>query len=250
MERVYAPVIALTKAVFRAQGLKFTIVGADNVPLTGGAVMAINHTSYFDFTYAGLAAQPNHRYVRFMAKKSIFEHRIAGPLMRGMGHIAVDRANGAGSYREALAALKSGEIVGVFPEATMSRSFELKEFKSGAARMARDARVPLLPTTLWGGHRVWTKDAPKHRGRSRIPIFVEVGEPIVVERGSNVDEATARLKAAMQEQLDRQQAAYPRLTGADLRYLPARLGGTAPTVEEAAAADLHDMTRTKDEFNS
>jgi hypothetical protein len=54
----------------------------------------------------------------------------------------------------------------------------------------------------------------------------------------------------MQEQLDRQQAAYPRLTGADLRYLPARLGGTAPTVEEAAEADLHDMTRTKDEFNS
>ena len=81
----------------------------------------------------------------------------------------------------------------------MSRSFELKEFKSGAARMARDARVPLLPTTLWGAHRVWTKDAPKHRGRSRIPIFVEIGEPIVVERGSNVEEATARLKAAMQE---------------------------------------------------
>ena len=72
----------------------------------------------------------------------------------------------------------------------------------------------------------------------------------MVERGSNVEEATARLKAAMQEQLDRQQAAYPRLTGADLRYLPARLGGTAPTVEEAAEADLHDMTRTKDEFNS
>jgi 1-acyl-sn-glycerol-3-phosphate acyltransferase len=85
MERVYAPVIALTKGVFRAQGLKFTIVGADNVPRTGGAVMAINHTSYFDFTYAGLAAQRIHRYVRFMAKKSIFEHRIAGPLMRGWG---------------------------------------------------------------------------------------------------------------------------------------------------------------------
>ncbi|MCB1301144.1 MAG: 1-acyl-sn-glycerol-3-phosphate acyltransferase, partial [Tetrasphaera sp.] len=71
---------------------------------------------------------------------------------------------------EALTALKSGEIVGVFPEATMSRSFELKPFKSGAARMARDAGVPLLPTTLWGAHRVWTKDAPKHRGRSKIPI--------------------------------------------------------------------------------
>ncbi len=250
MERVYAPVIGLVKTVFRAQGLKFTIVGEDHVPTTGGAVMAINHTSYFDFTYAGLGAQRSRRYVRFMAKQSIFQHRIAGPLMRGMKHIPVDRKNGAASYRAALQALKSGEIVGVFPEATMSRSFELKEFKSGAARMARDAGVPILPTTLWGAHRVWTKDAPKHRGRSRIPIFIEIGEPIWVPRGSNVDEATARVKVAMQAQLDRQQLAYPVLTGEDRRFLPARLGGTAPTPEEAHAFDLRDMSRTHDEFNS
>jgi len=250
MERVYAPVIALARTVFRAQGLKFTIVGADNVPRTGGAVMAINHLSYFDFTYAGLAAQPSKRYVRFMAKQSIFEHKIAGPLMRSMQHIPVDRQAGAASYREALQALKSGEIVGVFPEATMSRSFELKPFKSGAARMARDARVPLLPTTLWGAQRVWSKDVPKNRGRSHIPIFIEVGEPIPVPKGSNVDEASERLRAAMQEQLARQQAAYPVLTGDDLRYLPARLGGTAPTLEAAAALDLRDMSRTRDEFNS
>ncbi|MFN8096892.1 MAG: lysophospholipid acyltransferase family protein [Dermatophilaceae bacterium] len=250
MERVYAPVIGLFKTVFRAQGLKFTIVGEDHVPLQGGAVMAINHTSYFDFTYAGLGAQKSRRYVRFMAKQSIFQHRIAGPLMRGMKHIPVDRKNGAASYREALNALKSGEIVGVFPEATMSRSFELKEFKSGAARMARDAGVPILPTTLWGAHRVWTKDAPKHRGRSRIPIFIEIGEPIWVPRGSNVDEATAQVKAAMRTQLDRQQLAYPTLTGEDLRFLPARLGGRAPTPEEAHEFDLRDMSRTHDEFNS
>lgn len=101
MERVYAPVIAVTKSVFRAQGLKFTIVGEDNVPSSGGAVMAINHLSYFDFTYAGLAAQRSKRYVRFMAKQSIFQHKIAGPLMRSMKHIPVDRAAGASSYREA-----------------------------------------------------------------------------------------------------------------------------------------------------
>lgn len=250
MERVYAPVIGIAKAVFRAQGLKFTIVGEENVPRTGGAIMAINHLSYFDFTYAGLAAQKSGRYVRFMAKQSIFQHKVAGPLMRAMQHIPVDRHAGATSYREALAALKSGEIVGVFPEATMSRSFELKPFKSGAARMARDARVPLLPTTLWGAQRVWTKEAPTHRGRSGIPIFIEVGEPIWVPKGSNVDEASEKLRAAMIAQLDRQQAAYPALTGDDLRYLPARLGGSAPTPEVAAQLDLRDMTRVKDEFNS
>ena len=95
-----------------------------------------------DFTYAGLAARPAKRLVRFMAKQDVFDHRISGPLMRGMHHISVDREAGSASFREALTALKNGEIVGVFPEATISRSFELKEFKAGAVRMAAAARVP------------------------------------------------------------------------------------------------------------
>ena len=133
-----------------------------------------------DFTYAGLAAQPAKRLVRFMAKKEVFDHRISGPLMRGMHHIPVDREAGSASFREALTALKNGEIVGVFPEATISRSFELKEFKAGAVRMAAAARVPLLPAVIWGSQRVWTKDHPKQLGRTKTPITVRVGEPITV----------------------------------------------------------------------
>lgn len=249
MEPVYSPVIGLARTIFFLQGLKFTILGEEHVPSTGGAVMAINHTGYFDFTYAGLAAHPRKRFVRFMAKQSIFSHSVAGPVMRGMKHIPVNRHSGMGSLEAAVDALRAGEIVGVFPEATMSRSFELKEFKQGAARMAQQAGVPMLPTTLWGSQRVWTKEAPKHRGRSNIPVLITVGEPIEVGPDDDVAEATDRLRAAMQAQLEAQQAAYPTLTGADLRYLPARLGGTAPTPEEAAARDRHDMTRHTDKFN-
>ena len=54
--------------------------------------MAINHIGYLDFTFAGLAARKSGRLVRFMAKQEVFGHRIAGPLMRGMRHIPVDRA--------------------------------------------------------------------------------------------------------------------------------------------------------------
>ena len=72
---VYRPVIYAAKTLFFVQGTRFTILGAEHVPQTGGAVMAINHTSYLDFTYAGLPAWPHRRYVRFMAKKSIFGHR-------------------------------------------------------------------------------------------------------------------------------------------------------------------------------
>ncbi len=72
----------------------------------------------------------------------------------------MDRAAGADSYRAAVQALRDGEIVGVFPEATISRSFELKEFKSGAARMALESGTPIVPMVIWGSQRVWTKGFP------------------------------------------------------------------------------------------
>src|SRR5215217_681034 len=131
-EPVYRPVIGLAKGVFRALGIRFDITGVENVPATGGAVMAINHTGYLDFTFAGLAAQPAGRLVRFMAKKEVFDHKVSGPLMRGMKHIAVDRVSRAESFQTAVKALAAGEIVGVFPEATISQSFDLKGFKTGA----------------------------------------------------------------------------------------------------------------------
>lgn len=249
MEPVYTSVITTARGVFFAQGIDFRIEGEDNVPRVGGAVMAINHTGYMDFTYGGLAALKSKRFVRFMAKQSIFSHRVAGPLMRGMKHIPVDRKDGRGSFNRAVQCLKDGEIVGVFPEATMSRSFELKEFKPGAVRMAQEAGVPILPTTLWGSQRVWSKNLPKHMGRSKIPVFITVGEPIHIDPAENRVEATQRLQDAMNAQLAVQQAAYPPLTGEDLVYLPARLGGKAPTPEEAAALDSHDMNRTVDKFN-
>ncbi|MBK8728292.1 MAG: 1-acyl-sn-glycerol-3-phosphate acyltransferase [Tetrasphaera sp.] len=249
MEFPYTPVIGLARTVFFLQGLRFTILGEENVPAVGGAVMAINHTGYFDFTYAGLAARPRGRLVRFMAKKSVFGHRVTGPLMRGMKHIPVDRHAGQGAIEAGLAAVRAGEIVGIFPEATMSRSFELKPFKGGAARIARDGGVPLLPTTLWGSQRVWTKDAPKHRLRSNTPIHITVGQPLHLAPDADLNEATEQLRLAMAGQLAAQQAAYPRMTGDDLRYLPARLGGTAPTPEQAHERDHHDMTRRVDKFN-
>src|SRR5512132_2914087 len=144
MEPVYTPVIGLARVLFAAQGLKFRMEGADNVPRTGGAVMVINHTGYMDFTYAGLIAHRSGRLVRFMAKESVFSHPVTGPLMRGMKHIPVDRQAGTASFRAAVTALKAGEIVGVFAEGTISRSFEIKEFKSGAVRMAQLAGVPVL----------------------------------------------------------------------------------------------------------
>lgn len=241
MEPVYTPVIGFARLLFALQGLRFTVTGAEHIPREGGAVIVMNHLSYLDFAYAGLVARPNKRVIRFMCKDTIFEHPVAGPLMRGMKHIPVDRDSGSASFREALKALKSGELVGVFPEATISRSFELKEFKSGAIRMAAAARVPIVPVVLWGSQRVWTKGHPKRLGRTNTPIILSAGEPIRVERGQRPADVETLLRERMQEMLDAAQAMYPPLTGSDLVFQPARLGGTAPTLQEAGRMDAADV---------
>src|SRR6202167_339644 len=180
VEPVYGTIIKVARLTWRVQGLRFTVTGVENLPATGGAVIAINHTGYMDFTFAGIPAfqQGLGRKVRFMATQEVFDHKITGPLMRGCRHIPVDRASGAASFDAAVQALKTGELVGVYPEATISRSFEIKEFKSGAARMAIAAHVPIVAHIVWGAQRIWTKDHPKKLAGLKVPIAVAVGEPI------------------------------------------------------------------------
>ncbi|MFL6286972.1 MAG: lysophospholipid acyltransferase family protein, partial [Actinomycetes bacterium] len=173
---VYPPVVAGLLAAFKVLGLQLRVEGAHHVPRNGPAVMASNHISHLDFIFVGLGARQSRRYVRFMAKESIFANRIAGPLMRGMHHISVDRSAGMQSFRDAMGALKQGEIVGLFPEATISRSFEPKEFKSGAERLAKAGKAPLIPVAVWGTQRLWTYDDRASLKQRGVPISVYVGE--------------------------------------------------------------------------
>jgi 1-acyl-sn-glycerol-3-phosphate acyltransferase len=240
-DRPYRLVIRVALIVFRLFGFRFDVRGWEHVPRTGGAIICSNHVSYFDFTFLGLAALPRHRMVRFMAKSGVFGHWLAGPFMRAMRHIPVDRAAGAAAFEAAIRALKDGEVVGVFPEATISSSFTVKELKAGAARMAVDAGVPLVPAAVWGGHRVATKDRPLDL-RRRVPVTVLLGEPIVPEPGERVQALLRRSRAAMEALLDEAQRTYPEQPAGpdDSWWLPAHLGGTGPTPEEAAERDaLH-----------
>jgi len=246
-EPVYAPVILAAKGAFAGLGLKLDVRGAENVPRTGGAVLASNHVSYLDFIFAGLGANPSGRYVRFMAKDSIWENKIAGPLMRGMKHIPVDRAAGAESFRVALDALRRGEIVGIFPEATISRSFEIKDFKVGAVRLAQQAGVPLIPEIVWGSHRLMTKGRERDFSRGKA-ISVTVGTPITIAADDDVEEVGRHLHQVMTTMLDEAIARYPQQPEGpdDHWWIPARLGGTAPTLAEATRMDrLEALERAK-----
>ena len=237
-DRPYRFVIRACLVVFRLFRFRFDVRGAEHLPATGGAIICSNHVSFFDFTFLGLGALPQHRLVRFMAKSAVFDHWFAGKFMRAMQHIPVDRKAGAAAFESAVRSLKDGEVVGVFPEATISRSFTVKDLKAGAARMAVDAGVPIIPAAVWGGQRVATK-GHKVQWRRGTPVTVILGEPIVGEPGEKAQSLLRRTKAAMVDLLDEAQRTYPeRPAGDDDRWwLPVHLGGTAPTPEEAAVAD-------------
>jgi 1-acyl-sn-glycerol-3-phosphate acyltransferase len=230
-ELVYPPVIGAARAWFAALGLRFDMAGTEHIPERGGAVLVSNHISYLDFIFNGFAARPAKRLVRFMAKEAVFRHKVSGPLMRAMKHIPVDRGQGEGAYRHALGALRSGEIIGVFPEATISPSFTLKDFKSGAARLAQEARVPLVPMALWGTQRLWTKGHKRDFGRHHLPIGIRVGEAVAAAEDEPALGVTKRLRERVHELLEAAQRAYPAAPRGpeDSWWLPAHLGGTAPT---------------------
>jgi 1-acyl-sn-glycerol-3-phosphate acyltransferase len=237
MEPVFRAMEIAAEVIIKASGTAITFAGLDNIPRTGGAVMAINHTSYVDFLPAALAAKQRNRRMRFMIKAEMQKVPPVNFLIKHSKTIPVDRTAGADSYAMAVQELRDGEVVGVYPEATISRSFELKEFKSGAARMALDAGVPIIPLIVWGAHRIWTKDHPKSLGRKKIPIFVEVGAPIPPT--GTAEQLAAAMRTEMTEVLDRVQQQYPHPDGA--YWVPKRLGGTAPTPAEAKVFDEAEL---------
>ena len=237
-EPVYTAAIGAGRAMFGALRVRRTVIGAQRLPDNGGAVIAMTHFGYLEFALVEWATWlHNRRRIRFMTKKSVFDKRVVGSLMRNMKHIPVDMKAGASAYAAAVAALRSGELIGVFPEAGVSASFTIRDFKTGAVRLAAEAGVPLIPLALWGGQRLMTKNRKiTLRERLGIPIMMVVGEPITVTAVEDATAATARLKVTMEGLLETAQRSYP-IDGTGQWWQPRHLGGTAPTPDEAAAAD-------------
>ena len=240
----YPPIIVTAKTAFRALGQRFQMTGTEHVPREGGVLLAYNHIGYVDFVYGGLAANPSGRLVRFMSKRELFDHRWVGPLMRSLHHIEVDRGEGVASFHTAVDYLKRGEAVGIFPEATISRAMELKEFKTGAVRIAAEAGVPLVPVILWGTQRMMTKDHPRDFSRGKT-IAIHVGEPMHVTGRDPVAETAelqrpdgARCSAEAVADVPRRRAAARVLVGAgvDGRLRPHARGGRRPRRRREARA--------------
>lgn len=236
----YPVVIAAAKTAFRALDYKFVFEGLEHIPPKGqGALLAMNHTSYVDYLVGGYPGQKVGRYTRFMAKKEVFDNPIGGPVMRSFHHIPVDRSSGLASMDDAARYLREGELVAIYPEATISRSFLIKDLKTGAVRIAAQAGVPLIPMIVWGTHRIFTKDHPKDLSRHKT-IIVKIGEPITCVKENPVEQ-TEQLHKVMSAMLDEAIKAYPedeKPPGA--WWVPASYGGSAPTLEEAERIDAEE----------
>jgi 1-acyl-sn-glycerol-3-phosphate acyltransferase len=151
--------------------------------------------------------------------------------------IPVDRRQGHDSFEVAVQRLREGELIGMHPEATISRSFELRKFKTGAARMALEARVPIVPLIVWGAHRIWPKDHQKKVFRNKVPITVAAGRPLPPH--GTAEQLNAALRLAMNKLLHRVQEEYPHPEGEF--WVPRRLGGGAPTQEDSRAIRLAEL---------
>lgn len=246
-DRTYRWANRIFGIAFRLMGYRFDVRGIEHLPAQGPGVIAANHIGFLDFTFIGYAARERDRRVRFLAKHSVFALPVVGRLMRAMHHIPVDRATGWRAYRHSLRLLDEGQLVGVFPEATISRSWLLKPFKRGAAAMALSRQVPLVPVVVWGGHRILTVDGRRTLRRG-IPVTIMIGEPLLARVNETVDELSARLRERMGALLAEAIDTYPDAPrdAADHWWLPHDRGGSAPDPVAAAVLDREAVARIGD----
>jgi 1-acyl-sn-glycerol-3-phosphate acyltransferase len=240
VEPVYRAAIRVGLALLGAARIDIRAEGIDHLPESGGAVLAITHFGYADFAFTqAVIWRQRRRVVRFLITATAFRHRLAGPALRSMHHVPVDRSAGAGAFAAARRAAKAGELVGVFPESYVSRSFTLKPLKPGAIRLAQDAGVPLLPVAVWGGQRIRTRGVTTRiRDYRGIPVHVRFGAPLPLEVGEDAGRATERLREALDRLLDEARRDYPTPDPATgVWWVPAHLGGSAPTPAEADRLD-------------
>lgn len=237
----YRLVIRAVHLVFRLLGLRIDIVGASRLPQTGPVIVAANHSSFIDFMFVGQVGSARGRLVRFMAKQSVFEAPASRQMMTGMHHIPVDRAHGLTAARAAYRALQAGEVVGIYPEATIGRAFVMKDrrdVKRGAAYLALKTGAPIVPVAHWGVHRILTVEG-RYSLRRGTAVQVLVGDPIVPLPGEDTDALTTRLHEVLVEMVEKLVDTYPQKPAEPNTawWWPASRGGAAPAVDDARLLD-------------
>jgi len=153
---------------------RMEIIGIENLPESGGLIIASNHVSYLD--PAVLVASLN-RKIYFITKKEVFKNTFISFILKNLNAFSVDRENvDILAFKKAINILREEKVLGIFPEGTRSSNGELQELKLGAIKIAMKTGVPILPVGIIGTHKIYPRGIKfpilfKHK------IIVKYGAP-------------------------------------------------------------------------
>jgi 1-acyl-sn-glycerol-3-phosphate acyltransferase len=180
--------------------------GAENLPPEGGFVACINHISHLDPLTCAHFLNDHGRWPRFLAKESVFRAPVVGAIVRGAGQIPVRRESGDAAVVLAAAvdAVRAGECVVIYPEATLTRDPGLWPMagKTGAARVALTTGCPVIPLAQWGVQHILAPYAKWPHPLPRKLVHVWAGSPVDLSAMAGRGQAPATLRAATDAILD------------------------------------------------
>ncbi|RPH72447.1 MAG: 1-acyl-sn-glycerol-3-phosphate acyltransferase [Myxococcaceae bacterium] len=189
-------------AVLAAAGVREDVQGLENLP-AGTCVLVCNHQSNFDAPFV-FTRLPKH--IRFVAKREIYRIPIFGAAVKAMGNIRVERTGSDADHQRIEAAVqqvRTRTSILFFAEGTRSTDGKLRPFKKGAAILATDAQVPIVPVAVAGAHEITPKGGLwVHSGR---PLVLRVGKPIPTtgltrdDRDSLTEQAHDAVAALLEE---------------------------------------------------
>ena len=177
---VYQCFHTLSKALFE-NCFHAEAFGLENIPKTGPALIAVNHSSFFDPFIAGAFIQ---RQIYFFARKTLFKNPLGSWLLKNMKAIPVARDSAdVSGMKTIFKTIKEGNMLLVFPEGTRSKDGLIqKPAKPGIGMIASKTKVPIIPVRIYGSYEALPHDKPlPNFGK---PINVIYGTPILIE---NID---------------------------------------------------------------
>ena len=174
--------------------------GGENLPKSGPVIVASNHVSYADALILTHYLFKNGRAPRFLGKEAVFRIPVIGKIISGSGQIPVLRETEEASYalQHALAFLKAGHCVGVYPEGTLTRDENLWPMiaKTGVARLAILSKAPVIPIAQWGDHNLLPRYSKKLVFWKRTPITLVAGPALDFTRWYGKEDNPQALKEA------------------------------------------------------